>query len=139
MTIIEKARMLRKIIEKLSAHLSDLEALEAVELFEQWDGNGHEYTVDDRFRYNNKLYKVIQAHTSQSHYTPDITPALCTEIAEQGQGTIENPIPYNNNMELEEGKYYSQNNVIYYCFRSTGIAVYNNLADLVNLYVNVVS
>ena len=38
---------------------------------------------------------------------------------------------------LFEGKYYSQFDVVYICTRSTGVAVYNNLADLVGLYVEV--
>lgn len=53
------------------------------------------------------------------------------------QMITDNPIPYNNNMELFEGKYYIQNGVTYICIRSTGTAVYNNLADLVGLYVEV--
>ena len=40
-------------------------------------------------------------------------------------------------MELVEGLYYSQNGVTYLCIRSTGVPVYNNLADLVHLYVEV--
>ena len=41
-------------------------------------------------------------------------------------------------MELFNGKYYSQSGVVYHCFRDTGTPVYNNLADLVGLYVEVV-
>lgn len=137
--VVRRARVLRPVIEKLAEeNLTDNEALESIELFKNWDGNGHQYKTGDRFQYDDKLYKVRQDHTSQPNWTPDITPALCEEVSEEGQGTKDNPIPYNNNMELEEGKYYIQFNVEYYCFRSTGTAVYNNLADLVNIYVNVV-
>lgn len=137
--VVGRARVLRPVIEKLAEeNLSDNEALESIELFKIWDGNGHQYRTGDRFQYEDKLYKVRQDHTSQPNWTPDITPALCEEVAEEGQGTKDNPIPYNNNMELEEGKYYIQFDVEYYCFRSTGTAVYNDLADLVNIYVNVV-
>lgn len=52
-------------------------------------------------------------------------------------GTKEDPIPYGNNMELEEGKHYSQDGVTYICTRDTGIPVYNPLADLVGIYVEV--
>lgn len=118
--------------------MDDAEALEYIDMFEEWNGNGVEYREGKRLKYNETLYRVRQNHTSQSDWTPDITSALYVEVAEEGQGTKDNPIPYNNNMELEEGKYYTQFDVLYYCFRSSGIAVYNNLADLVNLYVNVV-
>ena len=51
---------------------------------------------------------------------------------------MEDPIPYNGNMELTAGLYYSQDGVIYLCNRDTGIPVYNALADLVGNYVEVV-
>lgn len=129
------ARKLRTLIVKASESLSDTEALQGVELFDEWK-TGTEYEEDKRIRYDSKLYRVLQSHTSQSDWTPDKTPSLYTEVKEQGQGTRDNPIPYNNNMALEEGKYYSQYEVVYLCFRSTEIAVYNDLADLVGIYVN---
>lgn len=67
------------------------------------------------------------------------TAALYEEINDTHAGTLEDPIPYNNNMALEEGKYYSQDGVTYLCTRSTGQAVYNNLSQLVGIYVEVVS
>ena len=132
---------IREIIEKASASLEDTDALDAVELFPLW-AVGVLYEVKDgvkpRLVYNDKLYRVEQTHTSQADWTPDITPALYSEVAAQGQGdTPDNPIPYNNNMELVKDKYYSQSGVVYVCFRDTGIPVYNDLKDLVGLYVNV--
>ena len=40
-------------------------------------------------------------------------------------------------MELENGKYYSQDGVTYLCTRDTEIPVYQPLADLVDIYVKV--
>ena len=37
---------------------------------------GKAYAVGDLVEYNNELYEVIQAHTSQADWTPDIVPAL---------------------------------------------------------------
>lgn len=128
---------LRELILKASASLSDTDALDGIELFEPW-AVGIEYPADKRLRYSGVLYKVKQAHTSQADWTPDIATSLYEEVAEPGQGdTPDNPIPYNNNMKLVEGKYYSQNEVVYICTRSTGVAVYNDLADLVGIYVEV--
>jgi hypothetical protein len=137
MISIAKAYALRALIEKASASLSDTDALEAVELFEPWQTDTA-YTADTRIRYNGKLYRVVQSHTSQSDWTPDITPALYTEVKEQGQGTKDNPIPYNGNMALEQGLYYTQDGVKYLCIRDTVNPVYNALADLVGLYVEIV-
>lgn len=40
-------------------------------------------------------------------------------------------------MALENGKYYTQNGVVYLCNRDTVNPVYNALADLVGVYVEV--
>lgn len=130
----EKARQLRAMMVKAAVSLDDTDALTAVELFPTWQ-TGKSYTTDTRIRYGGKLYRVVQSHTSQADWTPDVTPALYTEVAEQGQGTKDNPIPYNGNMALEKGKYYTQDGAVYRCTRDTVNPVYNALADLVGLYV----
>lgn len=79
----EKAISLRNMIVKAAASLTDEDALTAIELFAPW-AVGVSYAVDERIRYSGKLYRVVQAHTSQSDWTPDITPALYTEVAEPG-------------------------------------------------------
>lgn len=133
----EQAYKLRALIEQAVKSLTDEDALDGVTLFPHWKV-GEEYPEGKRVQYNGTLYKVKQAHTSQADWTPDITASLFEEVARPGQGdSPSNPIPYNNNMELLEGKYYAQDGIVYICFRSTGVPVYNNLADLVGLYVNV--
>lgn len=133
----DKARSLRPFIEKAATSLDDTDALDAVELFEHWAVDTA-YALDVRVSYENKLYKCVQAHTSQADWTPPDTPALWTEVAKPGQGdTPDNPIHYSGNMKLIKDKYYSQNSVVYICTRDTGIPVYDNLADLVGLYVDV--
>lgn len=131
------ARRLRKMIEKTSVNLTDSEAFDVAELFPMWKTDTA-YQTGDRVQYESKLYKCLQAHTSQADWLPTTAYSLWAAVEEPGQGdTPDNPIPYSGNMELFEGKYYSQFEVVYICFRSTGVPVYNNLADLVGLYVNV--
>ena len=85
MTPQERARALRPIIEKAAVSLDDTDALSAVELFAPWQAEPPmTYIAGDRLRWNGKLYRVVQAHTSQADWTPDITPALYTEVAEPG-------------------------------------------------------
>lgn len=90
-----------------------------------------------KFNYNNKLYKTLQPETFMvDHYKPDVgTESLYEEICEEYDGTKYDPIPYNGNMALENGKYYTQNNKLYLCTRDTINPVYNNLDELINLYV----
>ena len=85
------------------------------------------------------LYTVIQPElTIQEHYPPGVgTESLYTRIDEQHDGTKYDPIPYNGNMALQSGKYYIQNNILYLCNRDTVNPVYNALAELVGLYVEV--
>lgn len=80
----EELLRIRRMIEKASVSLVDEDALEAVELFPTWR-EGKAYAVNDRIRYDGKLYKVVQAHTSQEDWTPDATPALYTEVAKPGE------------------------------------------------------
>lgn len=75
---------IREMIEKASVSLADGDALEVTELFPAWAADT-EYSVDRRVRYENKLYKCVQAHTSQADWTPPATPALWTEVAKPGE------------------------------------------------------
>lgn len=81
MITIEKARRLRRLIEKAAAILSDEEALEGVELFPSWKTDTV-YAVGDRVKYMSTLYKCVQAHTSQDDWTPDQVPALFARVAD---------------------------------------------------------
>jgi hypothetical protein len=94
-----------------------------------------------RFTYGGDLYKTIPAnHTFAAHWVPGVgTESLYTRIDEAHAGTLDDPIPYNGNMELSEGLYYSQNGVVYICIRSTGQPVYHDLSALVGIYVEVVA
>ena len=79
----EHLRKLRELIRKAAVSLDDTDALSAIELFAPWQTDTA-YTVDERLRYSGKLYRVVQSHNSQADWTPDITPALYTEVAEPG-------------------------------------------------------
>lgn len=84
MTLIEKARHLRALIEKAAVFLPDEDALEAVELFPAWAADTA-YTVGQRLRHGGKLYRCEQAHTSQTGWEPPTVPALWTEVALPGE------------------------------------------------------
>ena len=84
MTPQEKARALRPLIERAAVSLDDEDALEGIELFPAW-AVGVAYIAETRIRYDGKLYRVVQAHTSQADWLPDSTPALYTEVAKPGE------------------------------------------------------
>ena len=101
-------------------------------------------TVDKaeyKFQHNGKLYKTIPAnHTFQADWVPGVgTESLYTRIDEVHDGTKYDPIPYDGNMALESGKYYTQSGMTYLCSRDTVNPVYNALSELVGIYVEVVN
>ena len=114
--------------------VDDNTALRMTEFYPEWAADT-EYTIGYKVQRNGKLWRVLQAHTSQAGWEPENAASLWTEICESHAGTLEDPIPYSGNMALESGKYYSQNNKVYRCIRDTGNPVYNALSELVGLYV----
>ena len=133
LTESEVSRML--ITQKINTlTVDDNTALRMVEFYPEWAENT-EYTVEYKAQRNGKLWRCIQAHTSQTGWEPENAASLWTEICESHAGTLEDPIPYSGNMALESGKYYMQDNKVYRCTRDTGNPVYNALSELVGLYV----
>lgn len=129
-----EALKLRQHIETAVQSLPNSEALEALVLHPEW-ASDTDYTAGYKVQRSGRLWRCIQAHTSQTGWEPENAASLWTEICESHAGTLEDPIPYNGNMALESGKYYLQNSKIYRCTRDTVNPVYNALSELVGLYV----
>ena len=144
MTYTERALQLRPVIEQASQSLEDSIALTAVELFPLWEQLVMErLTVKKGFRFQHEgtLYRVEQpTYTFVSTYVPGTagTESLFSKVDETHKGTIDDPIPYEKNMEIYNGLYYSQNDVIYLCIRDSGQPLYHDLSALVGSYVEVV-
>lgn len=136
----------RNIAEMNSLNLSAVEALEVKNWYPIWGETenfreGDTITAGTKMQYGDKLWQALQDHTLMGIYPPSIdTASLYKEVTPEDDniGTKDNPIEYNGNMALEEGKYYTQNGVKYLCTRDTINPVYNALADLVGLYVEAV-
>ena len=114
--------------------VDDNTALRMTEFYPEWAADT-EYTIGYKVQRNGKLWRCIQAHTSQAGWEPENAASLWTEICESHAGTLDDPIPYSGNMALESGKYYMQDGKVYRCTRDTGNPVYNALSELVGLYV----
>ena len=114
--------------------VDDNTALRMLTFYPEW-ASDTDYTAGYKAQRSGRLWRCMQAHTSQIGWEPENAASLWTEICESHAGTLEDPIPYNGNMALESGKYYSQNSKIYRCTRDTVNPVYNALSELVALYV----
>ena len=55
--------------------VDDNTALTGMELYPVW-AVGIAVAKDSRYQFNGKLYKCVQAHTTQADWTPNVTPAL---------------------------------------------------------------
>lgn len=114
--------------------VDDNTALRMIEFYPEWAPNTA-YAAGFKLTYKGKLWRVLQAHTAQSGWEPENAASLWEQIVRGYTGEETDPIPYEGNMRLENGKHYIQNNVIYKCTRDTGNPVYHALSDLIGLYV----
>ena len=65
----------RNKVTELLVNLDNDTAIDNAILFPQWK-SGVEYKVDERIRYNDVLYIVLQDHTSQANWLPEVTNSL---------------------------------------------------------------
>lgn len=143
LTEVEVSRMI--IAEQINTlTVDDQTALRMIEYYPAWDDLCKQSVTAKKagykFQYGGKLWKTVPpSYTFVSHYVPGVgTESLFERIDEEHDGSEFDPIPYDGNMVLENGKYYTQNSIIYKCIRDTGNPVYNTLADLVGLYVEII-
>lgn len=125
-----------------SMDLTDEQSLQFKALYPTWESFiGKSLSTGYKVQYNDRLYRVRQniATVLDNQYPSINTAALYEEINEVqsggNAGTLEDPIPYNNNMQLYNGKYYSQDGVVYLCNRDSEQPVYQDLSALVGIYV----
>lgn len=133
----------RKVYDKAAGFLTDAEALAVKGVYWQWKDLVKAGTTVDRgyrFQYGDKLWRTEQPkYTFVAHYIPGAQgmESLFSVINETHAGTLEDPIPYDRNMEIYAGLYYIEHGITYLCTRSSGQPLYNDLSALVGHYVEV--
>ena len=60
--------------------LGDADAARVAALYDEWSGDGVDYAVGDRVRFQGNLVKCLQAHTSQPDWAPNAAPSLWSVI-----------------------------------------------------------
>ena len=103
--ILKQAQEIRTSIDSVTVTMTDDDAAKNPMLFLPWEADT-KYAAGDRRRYDGKVYKCLQAHTSQVGWEPSAVPALWVVINTSSPGTIDDPIPAARGMEYEYGKYY---------------------------------
>lgn len=117
----------------------DQEALAVKCLYKNWSKQlGRELAVGEYVQHGDRLYRVLTTHVAQANWEPGVgTESLFVVVDKTHAGTMEDSIPWNANMECEEGKYYSEDGVIYLCVRSSGIALQCKIVDVLGNYFQV--
>lgn len=144
MSYLNGAKKLRAAMDTAGNALTDVQALTCKLIYWQWkDLIGTPATPGQRFLHGDTLFKVradASEHTFIREWEPGVTTASLYEaIDDEHAGTLDDPIPFVQPMQIYNGKYYSQHGKVYLCTRDSGQPLAFDLAELVGLYVQEVS
>ena len=81
-----RARQLREVLSNAMQLVSDDIAAENIRMYPEWEAD-KAYTIGFKVRHNDKLYKVLQDHTSHEAYQPEATVSLYAEVLAGQEGT----------------------------------------------------
>lgn len=73
----------KEAVDELLPILTDEQAEQVTRLYPSWTADVS-YAVGERTKYDNKLYRCVQAHTSQIGWEPPLTPALWVRTVPDG-------------------------------------------------------
>lgn len=100
-------------------NLTPSEALQVKDRYPEWEA-GINVKAGERYRVEDILRECIKDHITQDNWKPGTaTLSLWKRVDAEGHaGTMEDPIPYTQNMALEFNKYYTQDGVLYLCIQA---------------------
>lgn len=113
-------QMDREATEKINTYnLTASEALQVKDRYPEWK-TGINVKTGERYRVEDVLWECVKDHLTQENWKPSTATLSLWKIvdAEEHSGTIEDPIPYKQNMALEFNKYYTQDGVLYLCIQA---------------------
>ena len=107
-------------VQAIDTTIDDVTALDVPDFFKTWQevlNEGKELAANRIINKDGKLYRVVQAVTPVASQPPDAEGmlAIYRPIQYEHTGTADDPIPYMDGMDTEQGKYYSYNDKIYLC------------------------
>ena len=91
MNRLQIAEQFRRALQMFAASLDEEKAMEVAMIYDPW-AVGKNYSTGDYFIYGEnsvgdpQLYKVVQDHTSQADWLPDVTASLYSAIGLDGSG-----------------------------------------------------
>lgn len=105
-------------VKKIRETLTDEVALDNIAFYPDWEV-GMALSVGDRIEHEGKLYKAVQAHTTQADWQPNLLPSLFEPIDIVNEGSLEKPIIAAVGMTYFKDKYYldETDGKVYLCNR----------------------
>lgn len=88
---LQAAEQFRRALQMFAASLNDDKALEVATIYDVWEvdrfyDQGEFFTYGENSVGDPQLYKVVQSHTSQENWTPDVTGSLYIAIGLNDHG-----------------------------------------------------
>lgn len=93
MNRMQAAEEMRKALQMFAVSLSEDNALIIASVYPEWDGNRKTYKTGEWVKYGEddmgdaRLYQVLQDHTSQPEWTPDVANSLYKRVGVSADGT----------------------------------------------------
>lgn len=139
---VESIKRVDSIIKNVRTRINEVpmtveQSLELVGYFPKWE-EGKEMPIGYKVSYEGSLFEVLQAHTSQTDWTPREAKSLFKTVQVEAEGTEDDVIQWEQGIVLEAGKFYIDNGVKYKCIRDSGNPLYYSLDVLVGNYVEIV-
>ena len=110
---LRRAKKMREQLDNIISNFDDETAVTNKDLFINWSGNGVSYTTGDKVFYNDKLYKVLQNHTSQEDWNPADAPSLFAEVLIPDEDIIPDWIQPDSTNPYMTGDKVKHNNLIW--------------------------
>ena len=95
-----EAQKIKDSIQGLGAIATDEAIVEYRYAFPFWNGNEVSYKTNDILQYENDVYRVLQNHTSQNDWTPDIAVSLYVKISLEEWAEWVQPVGGNDGYSL---------------------------------------
>ena len=107
-----KMREIVNAIISIRESATDEQALNSIALYPEWRADVS-YTVGQRVLYNSVLYKVLQAHTSQADWTPDVSHSLFAQILIPDENVIPEWVQPDSTNPYMKGDKVTHNGITY--------------------------
>lgn len=118
MNKLQMAEQFRKTLQMFASTLTEEQAMEVATVFDPWE-IGRSYSVGEFLTYgvnsvgDPQLYKVVQNHTSQADWRPDIVPSLYDAIGLDEKGYPVWSQPTGAHDAYNKGDIVDYNNILY--------------------------